>query len=373
MVAAVLGRRALNRATLARQLLLDRSPMSPLDAVGRLVGLQAQVPSTPTPRCGHASTASSRRSWRGCSRNGRSSAPSRCGRRSTSSPPTTAWRCARWCSRCSTRSWRATPSTGRPARRRRRPGARGGAAAPGRTAADGGQLRAALAEQFPELDAPAAPYACRYLLALVQVPPRGLWGRSVTVRSTTAEAWLGRPLAAAPSIDRARAALPRRLRPCHRRRRGDLVAPHRPSRGRGAAPTRARHVPRRAGRELFDLPDAPRPDPDTPAPPRFLPEYDNVLLSHSDRSRFVPEGRVARFSGIRARADPGNVLHDGSLFGVWRFEVGGTRRRHATPQRAQARGVAAEGRRFLRFLGGDDEDVRVRPAPLSQTGDASRP
>ena len=69
------------------------------------------------------------------------------------------------------------------------------------------------------------------------------------------------------------------------------------------------------GRELFDLPDAPRPDPSTPAPVRLLPEYDNVLLSHADRSRFAdvdvarlyPPGRLGR----------GHVLVDGSLRATW--------------------------------------------------------
>jgi hypothetical protein len=65
----------------------------------------------------------------------------------------------------------------------------------------GAQLRAAMAERFPGLDPAALAFACRNRLAFVQVPPRGLWGRSGQVTSTTAESWLGRPLDPAPSID----------------------------------------------------------------------------------------------------------------------------------------------------------------------------
>ena len=112
------------------------------------------------------------------------------------------------------------------------------------------------------------------------------------------------------------------------------------------------------GRELFDLPGAPRPDADVPAPPRFLPEYDNVLLSHADRSRFAPEGHA----GLRRAAGLGHgtLLHDGVVRGVWRLE-----RDRATgdatltvllgarlPKRATA-AIEAEGRRYLRFAAAD--------------------
>src|SRR5258708_35374185 len=76
------------------------------------------------------------------------------------------------------------------------------------------------------------------------------------------------------------------------------------------------------GRELFDLPDAPRPDPETPAPPRFLPEYDNLLLSHADRSRVIagttPGSRtVPLFPGNGGTR--GTLLVDGFWQGVWKI------------------------------------------------------
>jgi hypothetical protein len=72
------------------------------------------------------------------------------------------------------------------------------------------------------------------------------------------------------------------------------------------------------GRELFDLPDAPRPDPEIPAPPRLLPEWDNLLLSHADRTRVIAEEhRRAIWSnnGIV----PGTLLLDGFVSGTWKL------------------------------------------------------
>jgi hypothetical protein len=72
------------------------------------------------------------------------------------------------------------------------------------------------------------------------------------------------------------------------------------------------------GRELFDLPDAPRPDADSPAPVRFLPEYDNVLLGHADRSRIIPAGRSIPLPPGNG-ASMGTILLDGTYAGTWRI------------------------------------------------------
>jgi hypothetical protein len=71
-----------------------------------------------------------------------------------------------------------------------------------------------------------------------------------------------------------------------------------------------------SGRELFDLPDAPRPPADTPAPPRLLPVYDNLLLSHQDRTRVIPEGYRERIQ-VRIGQLLSSFLVDGEVAGVW--------------------------------------------------------
>ena len=116
------------------------------------------------------------------------------------------------------------------------------------------------------------------------------------------------------------------------------------------------------GAELLDLPDAPRPDPDTPAPPRFLPEYDNLLLSHSDRSRVISgDERVPLQPGLGARF--GTLLLDGFFRGTWRI----TRHRdsavlHVEPftRPSDRDAVAAEGEALLRFAVEDASAYDVR-------------
>ena len=355
----VLGRRALNRATLARQLLLERADVQPLDAVRHLVGLQAQVPHNPYTalwsrldgfRPESLSQLLERRE------------AVRIGVMRGTIHLLTSDDCLllRPLSQpvLEGQLWRHRDLS---------PQLRGVDLDPvveaGRIALEepltGTELRALLAARFPELDAAALAYACQMRLALVQVPPRGLWGKSAQVRWTTAEAWLGRPLVAEPSLD-------------------DVVLRYLAAFGPAAVAdvttwcrlTGLRDVVERLrpqlvtfrderGRELFDLPDAPRPDPDTPAPVRFLPEYDNVLLSHDDRSRFVsPESSAALAPGWTVGW--GAVLHDGIVRGRWRPEPDGVVVCHVPLAKRAVATVAAEGRRLSRFLG-IAADVRLEP------------
>jgi hypothetical protein len=228
----------------------------------------------------------------------------------------------------------------------------------------GPQLRAALADRFPTRDAAALAYACRNHLAFIQVPPRGVWGRSAQVTSTTAEAWLGRPVAVNPSPD---AIVLRYFAAFGPASVADVSS--------WSGLTGMREVVERLGpqlrrfrdergRELFDLPDAPRPDPDTPAPTRYLPEYDNALLSHADRNRFLVEPSDRWTAPIVK----GTVLHDGLVRATWHIERADTDQRatlvvhhHPSLKKHARNAISAEGQRFIRFHEDQhaDRDVRL--------------
>lgn len=75
------------------------------------------------------------------------------------------------------------------------------------------------------------------------------------------------------------------------------------------------------GRELLDVPRAPMPDPETPAPIRFLPKWDNVLLAFADRTRVLPEEHRRRVVGMNGDVAQ-TFLVDGFVAGTWRFDDG---------------------------------------------------
>lgn len=230
-----------------------------------------------------------------------------------------------------------------------------------RTPAELGRL---LRARYPGRDATSLAYAMRNLLPLVQVPPRGLWGESGQTLHTTAESWLGGALARGTAPDklvlRYLAAFgPASIRDaqlwCGLTSLQEVFARLR---------TRLRSFRDERGTELFDLPTAPRPHPDTPAPPRFLPEYDNVFLSHADRRRIVGEGERQRVGWAMSF---GLVLVDGFLSGAWRITRAGAR---ASLQiqpvtrwsQQDKRAVEAEGEALLVFVAADaaGHDIEVR-------------
>jgi hypothetical protein len=354
MTAEVLGRRALNRALLERQMLLRRRNLSAFDAIERLAGMQAQEPDAPYVGLWTrledfgpdelTCLISDRKVVRGPLM--RSTIHLVSGRDCLKLRPVIQPVLAR-------------AFSGSPFRRKLEgldfdellAAGRASLVDSPRTRAE---LSALLAKRWPNRDPLSLAYAITFLAALVQVPPRGIWGERGQATWTTTESWLGRPLDQAASPDEVFLRYLTAFGPA-------TVADARAWSGLGGL----REVFERLrpqlitfrdehGRDLFDVPGAPLPDPDSPAPPRFLPAFDNVLLSHNDRTRIISDEH--RKVLLRDRLMRG-VLLDGFACATWKTEQRGGKSTLVIepfePLTEEDRdALAQEGERLLGFLAG---------------------
>jgi len=248
-----------------------------------------------------------------------------------------------------------------------------------------GQIGERLSEHWPDHDRASLAYAATHLLQLVQVPPRGIWGRSGPAAWFLASAWLegaqragnehGRALSlSGPSPDvntTLEQLVVRYLGAYGPATVRDIQAWSGLSRLREVTDrlgTRLRPFAGPDGAELLDLPDAPRPDADVPVPPRFLPEYDNLLLSFADRSRVIRDNRPVPLPPGNG-ATTGTVLVNGQWYADWTITRGRDRAvlevRPFGPLGAAGQdAVTAEGSRLLEFAalpisGAAAHDVRI--------------
>lgn len=220
------------------------------------------------------------------------------------------------------------------------------------------ELREVFRERWPDEDLDAMTYAVSYLLPTVQATPRGVWGHRGSAQLALMTTWLDRSLEVGSAIDalvlRYLAAFgPASVKDAQAwsgltglREVIDRLGPQ------------LRSFVSEHGQELFDLPEAPRPGADLDVPPRLLPEYDNVLLSHHDRRRIIDDGRrVPLPPGSGARA--GTFLVDGLFRGTWAVD-GGAIQLQPYADLVSPDALIEEAGRLATFLGVGD--VELRPA-----------
>jgi len=229
---------------------------------------------------------------------------------------------------------------------------------------DFNKLRALLAEQFPHVNDRALGYGVRMNLPLAMVPTEDRWAFPAKASFTPADTWLGRPLAE-PDPEK----LVLRYLAAFGPATAADVQTWSGMKGANGILTALRErlevFEDEHGRELFDLPDAPRPDANVPAPPRFLPEFDNLMLSHSDRTRVLADehrGAVVT-KNLRVRA---TFLWGGFVAGTWKVDRTKTKATlQMTPfdrlPRRAAKELTGEGEALLSFV---EEDAPKREVKI---------
>jgi hypothetical protein len=183
-----------------------------------------------------------------------------------------------------------------------------------------------LVEHLRRFDPPDAPRNLAWSgvdVDLVRVPPSGTWEKRRAHLFALAEDWLGAPdVTENEGLEHVARRYLRGFGPATAQELADWAGVP-PSL---FAPVLARIELRRfrdeRGRELLDLPRAPLPDPDTPAPVRFLPTWDATLLVHARRTGILPERYRPRIFTPKAPHSFGTFLVDGAVAGMWRPEHG---------------------------------------------------
>jgi Winged helix DNA-binding domain len=220
-----------------------------------------------------------------------------------------------------------------------------------------------VSELMPGQDVGALRYTVRTNIPLVQVPITGGWSYSNRPEFTLAESWIGRPISlkenlrdlifrylaafGPASVTDAQAWLGLKLKDAFEKLRPEL----RTYRDDGR-------------RELFDLPDLPLTEGDQPAPVRFLPEFDNLLLSHSNRTRVIADEYRSQvyLPGLRVAA---TILVDGFVRGAWKIEKA---KNAATLviepfgalTKKEREALSEEGERLVRFIEAKARSFEVR-------------
>ena len=357
----------LNRATLARQMLLARQAVSPVAAVERLCGMQAQEPRPPFVGLWTRLTTFAREDLhralhdrtivRGTLMRGTLhliSADGYAAHRMTLQPMLSRIAAGILRERADGLDVQAFV-----------PVARALLAERPRTF---NELRPLLQAAFPHVDERTLGYLARTELPLVMIPTDGRWSFPADSRFGLAEALIDRPLA---NDGGPQALFLRYLAAFGPASVADF------QQWSGFQSVKATVEPLRPrlaifqderGRELLDLPDAPRPDPAMPAPARFLPEFDNLLLSHADRSRILPDVYRRLVLGAKNGRIPGAFLVDGFVAGTWRIE----RKRAAATltlspfapfAKREADEVEREGEALLHFVEDDATTFAIRQHP----------
>jgi Winged helix DNA-binding domain len=346
----VLDRRTLNRSLLARQFLLERVDVPILDAVERLMGMQAQVPLDP-----YVALWSRLRAFD----------PTELGRllldrklvRMTLMRATLHLVSARDGHRVRSvlqgvieRAFASSPFCRNLADLDLAPLLARGVELVEQEPRTIAQMAVALGEEWPRHDPTSLAYAVRYLVPLVQVTPRGVWGKTLQPTVTTLTCWVGGPSGATMSGDEL---VLRYLSAFGPATVSDIRAWSGLAEVRaliGGLRPRLRVYRDEAGRELYDVRDGVFGDRSAPAPVRFLPQYDNLLLAHADRTRIMDQ-----VTWGTAFTHHGTVFVDGFLTGAWRLnakshEAALTVELRAPVGRADLKQVASEAEQLLEFL-----------------------